>query len=110
MQDCHDLLVWIIPKLDQFPRARRYSLGSRIETSLLDVLESLLEASYSSRANPPLKRASLKLNSLRHLWRVAFELTAINSKSFEYGARLIDDIGKQIGGWKKHQISKSENL
>ena len=38
VQDCHDLLRWLIPHLDQFPRARRFTLGERLEGGLLDVL------------------------------------------------------------------------
>jgi hypothetical protein len=46
---CHDLLLWIIPQIDQFPRARRFTIGERIETSLLDVLRLLLQAAYQSK-------------------------------------------------------------
>ena len=44
IHDGHALLLWIIPQLDKFPRLRRYTLGERIETLLLQVLERLLEA------------------------------------------------------------------
>jgi len=43
-------LLWLIPLLDTFPRARRFTLGERLESTLLDVLERLVEAAYS-RAN-----------------------------------------------------------
>lgn len=47
VQDCHDLLAWMIPQLDKFPRLRRHTLGERIEDGLLDVLEKLISAAYS---------------------------------------------------------------
>ena len=37
VQDCHDLLRWLIPHLGKFPRARRFTLGERLEGGLLDV-------------------------------------------------------------------------
>ena len=46
VQDCHDLLRWLIPLLDKFPRARRFTLGERLEGGLLDVLEELVDAAY----------------------------------------------------------------
>ncbi|BBA32746.1 hypothetical protein sS8_0781 [Methylocaldum marinum] len=46
VDDCHELLRWIIPRLDKFPRSRRFTLGERIETGLLDVLEALTAAAY----------------------------------------------------------------
>ena len=42
VQACHDLLVWLIPQLDLFPRARRFTLGERLESGLLRVLEGVV--------------------------------------------------------------------
>lgn len=47
VQTCHELLVWLIPQLDLFPRARRFTLGAGLENGLLCVLEALVEAAYS---------------------------------------------------------------
>jgi len=37
VHDCHQLLVWIIPQLDQYPRARRFTLGEKLEVLLMEV-------------------------------------------------------------------------
>ena len=47
VQDCHDLLGWMLPQLDKFPRNRRFTLGERIETGLIFVLEKLVEAAFN---------------------------------------------------------------
>jgi len=39
VQDCHGLLIWLIPLLDNFPRNRRFTLGERLESGLLEILE-----------------------------------------------------------------------
>jgi hypothetical protein len=31
VQSCHELLLWLIPQLDKFPRSRRFTLGERLE-------------------------------------------------------------------------------
>lgn len=49
VEDCHECLAWIIPKLDQFPRNRRFTLGERIENGLLLVLEQLIRAAYQKQ-------------------------------------------------------------
>ena len=46
IEDCHELLLWMIPQIDKFPRNHRFTLGDRIETGLLDVLEALVSAAY----------------------------------------------------------------
>jgi hypothetical protein len=36
VQSCHELLLWLIPQLDKFPRVR-FTLGERIEMRLLRI-------------------------------------------------------------------------
>ena len=40
----YDFLLWIIPKLDKFPRSQKFVLGDRIENLLLDIPALLIEA------------------------------------------------------------------
>jgi hypothetical protein len=40
---CHELLLWLIPQLDKFPRVRRFTLGERIDAGLLEALELSVE-------------------------------------------------------------------
>jgi hypothetical protein len=107
---CHDLLAWIIPQIDKFPRVRRFTLGERIETTLLDVLERLLEAAYSRgqvKADA-LRHANLRLGIVRHLWRLSHTLKALPAKQYGHGAALIEELGRQIGGWYRDQQRRGE--
>lgn len=65
VQACHQILLWMIPQLDRFPRARRFTLGERLETSLLEVLELLVEAAWSRDKQAVLRRANLRLEARR---------------------------------------------
>jgi hypothetical protein len=106
VQSCHELLAWIIPHLDKFPRARRFTLGERIEVGLLQVLELLIEAAYQSKKGELLNEANRKLAVIKHLWRLAFELLVIAPKSYEFGSGLLMGLGAQIGGWRKQSQNK----
>jgi hypothetical protein len=99
VQACHELLLWLIPHLDKFPRARRFTLGERLESALLEVLELLVEAAYSKQKQVLLRRANLRLEVTRHLWRFAHELKVISTQRYAHGARLMDNLGRQVGGW-----------
>ena len=99
VQACHEFLLWLLPQLDKFPRVRRFTLGERLEEGLLLVLELLVEAAYTRSKEQPLQRANLRLEVIRHLWRVAHELKIISTRRYEHGAGLVDDLGRQIGGW-----------
>ena len=85
IDDCHELLPWIIPHLDKFPRSRRFTLGERIETGLLDMLVALTTAAYSQDKRTWLDQANRRINTVRHLWRLAHELRVIPLRQYEYG-------------------------
>ncbi len=99
LQACHELLLWLIPQLDKFPRVRRFTLGERLEQTLLEVLELTVEASFSRAKQAPLKRANLRLEVAKHFWRFAHELKLISTRRYEYGSQLMDELGRQLGGW-----------
>lgn len=64
-------------------------MGERLEGGLLDVLELLVEAAYTRNKQTPLRRANLRLEVVRHLWRLAYELKVIAIRQYEHGAKLI---------------------
>lgn len=103
VQHCHDLLAWIIPQIDKFPRVRRFTLGERIESGLLEVLERLIEAAYSraQAKTDALHRANLRLDVVRHLWRLGHALQSLPTKQYAHGAGLLEELARQIGGWRR---------
>jgi hypothetical protein len=102
VQNCHELIAWLIPVLDKMPRNRRFTLGDKIEVGLIELLSTLVEATYRHTGKDKLlQKANTQLTVLRHLWRLAYELKAIAHKQYQYGGQLIVDLGQQIGGWQK---------
>ena len=105
IDDCHELLKWLIPLLDKFPRARRFTLGERLESGLLAVLEECVDAAYSKHKRPQLHAANRRLSTVRHLWRLAFELRVISRQRYLYGSQRLVNIGAQLGAWQKSQVA-----
>jgi hypothetical protein len=68
VQACHELILWLIPQLDKFPRTRRYTLGERIENELLAVLGLLVDATYSRSKQQVLKQANQRLGLAFQSW------------------------------------------
>ncbi len=68
----------------------------------MEILELLVEAAYSQSKMELLKAANLKLEKLRYLIRLAKDLRAINIKAYGHAAKLIDGVGRSIGGWLKY--------
>ena len=62
VQSCHDLRLRLLPRRDECPRSRHFSLGERLEARLL------AEAAYTRHKDAALRRANLRLEVVRHLW------------------------------------------
>lgn len=94
-------LLWLIPTIEKFPRSQKFLLGDRIQATALDVLESLIEATYTRDRRGHLARANLGLEKLRHLIRLAVELKHLDPRRYEHAARSLDEIGRLVGAWTK---------
>ncbi len=69
VEDCHELLRWLTPHLDKFPRNRRFTLSERLETELLEVLA----ACVNPRSNGNGKTYCCLPNYRRVLHRMSME-------------------------------------
>lgn len=85
------------------PKQDRYAIWQRCENLMLDVLEGIILASDvpKPRKRPPLESASLKLNLLRVLLRLAKDTKAIDLKQYATLQEMVDEVGRMIGGWIK---------
>ena len=94
-------ILWLVPTLDRFPRAQRFLLGDRIQGTALDVLEALVEATYTRRRPRHLARANVGIEKLRFLLRLAHDLRHLDRRRYEFAARCLDETGRKIGAWKE---------
>ncbi len=102
----YDLLLWIIPQLEKFPKGQRYLLGDRIETQMLDLMDLIIEAAYTKSKTLLLREANLKLEKLRYLIRLVKDLKYLSIKRYEHVSKCLNEIGSEIGGWLKYQTRK----
>lgn len=101
LEKMYQFLLWLVPTVDKFPRAQKFLLGDRIQTTALDVMERLIEAAYNRDKATQLGQANLGLEKLRFLFRLAFDLRHVDLRRYEFAARAIDEIGRMVGGWRK---------
>jgi hypothetical protein len=99
-------LAWLAPVVEKFPKSHKFTIGDRIGTIALDVLEALIEATTRERAHH-LRRANLGIEKLRFLLRLAADLSLLNRRRYEHAARTLDDTGRLVGGWMKAHIASS---
>jgi hypothetical protein len=98
-------ILWLIPTVEKFPRSQKFLLGDRIQSTALDVLEALIEATYTRDRRGCLARANLGLEKLRFFFRLAVELRVLDERRYEHAARTLDEVGRLVGGWAKAHVS-----
>ncbi|HKO03579.1 MAG TPA: diversity-generating retroelement protein Avd [Candidatus Acidoferrales bacterium] len=101
VQKAYDLLLWLLPKVEKFPRSFRFSVGDRMVAVGLDLLLLVVEASYSADKTELLETANRKGNGLRYLVRLAKDMKLLTLDSYGFAAERVEEIGRMIGGWKK---------
>lgn len=99
-------VLWLVPTVEKFPRAQKFTLGDRIQAAALDVLDGLTEANYSRDCAPALTLVNLRLERLRLLFRLSHDLRLVDPRRYEFAARAIDEIGRLVGGWLKASRAK----
>ena len=53
--DCHyKFMLWLIPTLARFPGSQKFLLGDRMQSAAIEVLEALIEATYTKLPDGPL--------------------------------------------------------
>ena len=94
-------ILWLVPAVARFPRSQKFLLGDRIQSLALDVLEALIEATYTRQRDRLLTRANLGIEKLRFLFRLAWDLRYLDARRYEFAARTLDETGRKIGAWRK---------
>ena len=86
-----------------FPKQSRYTLGAKIDTYFLVVIELLFVASYLPKGEkrPYLQKASIKLDLIKFFLQIAWEVKSLDNKKYIAFSEPLDEIGKMLEGWIK---------
>jgi len=104
--DFYDFMLWLTRHVEKFPRHHRYSLGTAMENRLQTILALLLRAKYTKDKAALLADANIELEVLRFQVRLAKDLKALPARSHGHAAKVMDEIGRQIGGWQASASSQ----
>lgn len=107
---CYDLLAWLVPKVETFPRAYRFNVVQRLVGAALDMQEALLDAQGEralARA-AALRRADASLAKVKLYLRLAHHWQWLTASQYEHVSRMANEIGRLIGGWVKQTSRQRE--
>ena len=97
----YNLTLWYIKKISSLPKNHRFTLGEKIQNTLLDLLMHLSDAIYSKDKVKLLLQANKEIEKLRLLSKLLKDLTIISTDNFRFATNSLNEIGRMIGGWIK---------
>ncbi len=98
----YDLVLWLIPQANKFPRVHRFGIGERVIRHILDFQETLTKAGLSKKDRVRLlDEADVQLALLRQHLRLCKDLDIMKLNQYEHASKLLVEIGRLLGGWKK---------
>ena len=107
IQKTYDLILWYVPRLNKFPRDFKFVLADRIQRTLYDFLEGLIVARYRRDKLEALEGLNAMLDVLRYQTRLCRDFQHLDIRRYEHVSGLINEIGKDLGGWIKQQRSRT---
>jgi 23S rRNA-intervening sequence protein len=107
IQKTYDLIKWYVPILNRLPRSHKFALGDRVIAELYTLLEGLIKARYSPDKLNQLKSMNTQLDILRHQTRLLLDFELIKAERYEYAAKLLNEVGIDLGGWIKQQAKRT---
>jgi 16S rRNA U516 pseudouridylate synthase RsuA-like enzyme len=98
-----DLLNWLLPKAEDFPKIYRTTVTQRMMDAALDFQESLFEAHSQggTTRQKHLRSADAALNKLRLYLRLAHRWQWLSDGQYEHVSRMVAEVGRLLGGWLK---------
>ena len=104
-----DLLSLAFDVQRQIPRDFKRSIGEKIHTHCIEMLNSMAMANATQRAERALHIESLlkRQHVATVLLRVCLEKRIVSRKLWADATLLLDSIGKQGGGWLKSSRDKA---
>jgi hypothetical protein len=99
----YDLLKYLIPTTEKFPKSQRFVLAKRIQDAALDFQASLLTARKVdlSTRREVLRQADVELEKLRLHLRLSMELEYLKFPQYKHASAYVVEIGRMLGAWRE---------
>ena len=99
-QKCQDYIVWLLKKVNNFPRKQKFILGEKISERAFGISDELIAMQYlpKKERKKRLPIFNLKLESLREFMRLAWKMGFLSRKSFVWQEAKIDEVGRMVHG------------
>ena len=90
-QKTYDLVKWVYPTVNKFPRKQRLILSQRIEVTSIRILELVIDLGVrDTEANR--RKIIYEVQKLQILFRLCKDLSYLSFRKYEYASSLLNEI------------------
>jgi hypothetical protein len=101
----YDLTGWVLDRVESFPKNQRFIFGQRLANHMVDVMEVLVEASYTRDKTGLLNTANRQMEVLRWLLRLCHARQLLTQRQYLHASGLLVECGRMCGGWLRSRGS-----
>lgn len=93
--------------LPHFPKRSKYTLGNKIDSLFVEILELIFIAVYLPREHksPYIKKSIGKVDLLKFFLQISWEINSLENKKYIALSEPLNEVGRMLGGWHK-QLEK----
>ena len=94
------------------PKTHRYTIGERIDTMFISIIENISTASFLSKQKkqPYVMRAIQHTDTLKVLLMILWETKSLDNKKYGALSIKIDEFGKMLGGWNGQLLKQNSPM
>ena len=102
-QKTEDMILYGNQALKQFPKSERYAMAGEIKQSMYTFYRLIITANLKYYKKTTLQEADVELEVLRGFLKLAAtkELRYLPLSKYENWSRMVNEIGRMLGGWIK---------
>lgn len=106
-----DLLAWLVPRTEGFPRPFRHSVTKRLLDAALDCQDAALaaQAHRGATRRQYLAEADAALSRLRLYLRLVHHWHWLTDGQHEHASRMVAEVGRLLGGWIRQHAGSEQN-
>ena len=110
-QKAYTLLLDVFKRTDAFPKSKRFSLGQRLEASLLDFVTLANGFRYARDKDARVRQMTVCFDEIKLLLKIAHDTKLISREVFAVYIVSADEIGRMLGGLaRKKNVARSDEI
>ena len=101
LQKTYDMIQYGYICLRQFPKSEKFALAGEVKLVMARMLHLIIQANKRYYKKTTLQDIDVEIATLRTYIRLSKDLGFLPFKKYENWAKILDEIGKMLGGWMK---------